>query len=198
VALRELRYNTYVNRSTPLLDTALRDTIVFMLLVYRVLRKKYSRAPFDGEGAYRYGGRWSSPGIRLSYASEHQSLAMLEYFVHLDKDDPPGDLVLAIAEVPDNLARERIEARDLPPSWRESAAPLELARFGDEFAERGEHCLLLVPSVLAPSEYNCLINPGHPGYRRIVVRDVEPLSYDARMFKKQAIGHRRGKRRTAL
>ena len=65
-------------------------------LVYRVLRRAYARIPFDGEGAYRYGGRWSSPGVRLSYTSEHQSLAMLEYFVHLDKDDPPTDLVLAV------------------------------------------------------------------------------------------------------
>jgi len=158
--------------------------------LYRVLRKAYARTPFDGEGAYRYGGRWSSPGTRLSYASEYQSLAMLEYFVHLDVDDPPGDLVLAVAEVPDDLARERVETRSLPANWRESAAPPELARLGDEFAQRGENCLLLVPSVLAPSEHNCLINPEHRDYKRIVVRGVEPLSYDSRMFRKRR-GHRR-------
>ena len=45
-------------------------------LVYRVLRRAYARIPFDGEGAHRYGGPWSSPGVRLSYASEHQSLAI--------------------------------------------------------------------------------------------------------------------------
>ena len=156
-----------------------------MSRIYRVLRKKYAGTPFDGEGAYRYGGRWSSPGTRLSYASEHQSLAMLEYFVHLDKDDPPGDLVLAVAQVPDDLTREKVAAGHLPASWREPAAPSELARFGDEFAQRGEHCLLLVPSVLAPNENNCLINPAHPDYRKIVVREVEPLSYDPRMFRKQ-------------
>jgi RES domain-containing protein len=158
--------------------------------LYRVLRKAYARTPFDGEGAYRYGGRWSSPGTRLSYASEYQSLAMLEYFVHLDVDDPPGDLVLAVAEVPDDLVRERIEARSLPANWRESAAPPELARMGDEFAQRGKNCLLLVPSVLAPSENNCLINPEHRDYKRIVVRDLEPLSYDSRMFRKRR-SHRR-------
>jgi len=27
--------------------------------------------PFDGEGAYRFGARWSSPGVRLTYAAEH-------------------------------------------------------------------------------------------------------------------------------
>lgn len=147
-----------------------------------MLRKAYARAPFDGEGAYRYGGRWSSPGTRLSYASEHQSLAMLEYFVHLDQDDPPGDLVLAVADLPDDLERETIDARKLPRNWREPAAPPELVRLGDGFAERGQHCLLLVPSVLAPNENNCLINPAHPDYKKIRVRAPEPLSYDPRMF----------------
>jgi RES domain-containing protein len=160
--------------------------------VYRILRRTYARSPFDGEGAYRYGGRWSSPGIRLSYASEHQSLAMLEYFVHLDKDDPPGDLVLAIAEIPDDLNREQLEVNDLSVNWREAAPPPELARFGDEFAQNGEHCLLLVPSVLVPNENNYLINPAHPDYKRIVVRELEPLSYDSRMFGAPR-SHRRGK-----
>jgi RES domain-containing protein len=156
------------------------------------LRKRYSRSPFDGEGAYRYGGRWSSPGTRLSYASEHQSLALLEYFVHLDKDDPPSDLVIAVADVPDGLARERIDAGKLPRNWRAAAAPAELTRYGDEFVQRGEHCLLLVPSVLAPDENNCLINPGHSDYRRIVVGAVSPLSYDRRMFTAQRT-YRRGR-----
>ena len=155
-----------------------------MSRVYRILRKSYARSPFDGEGAYLYGGRWSSPGTRLSYASEHQSLAMLEYFVHLDKDDPPDDLVLAVAEIPNDLEHKTIEVADLPNHWRESAAPPELARFGDEFAHQGAFCLLLVPSVLAPSENNCLINPSHPDYRRLVIREAEPLHYDPRMFGK--------------
>jgi RES domain-containing protein len=150
--------------------------------VYRVLRKKYARSPFDGEGAYRYGGRWSSPGVRLSYASEHQSLALLEYFVHLDKDDPPSDLVLAVAEIPDDLIQKRVEITQLSPNWRNPAAPAELARIGDEFVRKGESCLLLVPSVLAPNENNCLINPAHPDFRRIVIRESEPLTYDPRMF----------------
>jgi RES domain-containing protein len=151
-------------------------------LVYRILRKPYARGPFDGEGAYRFGGRWSSPGVRLSYASEHQSLAMLEYFVHVDKDNPPTDLVLAVAEIPDDLGRERIDPKALPANWRDAAAPPDLARFGDAFAERAKHCLLLVPSVLAPSEHNYLLNPAHSDFKKIVVRNTEPLNYDSRMF----------------
>lgn len=113
--------------------------------------------------------------------------------MHLDKDDPPADLVIATAEVPDDLARERVEASDLPRNWREAAAPAQLVRVGDDFVRRGEHCLLVVPSAVAPAENNCLINPGHPDYKRIVVREVLPISYDPRMFVKQRT-HRKERR----
>ena len=107
---------------------------------------------------------------------------MLEYFVHLDNDDTPSDLALAVAEVPDDLRREEVEISHLPANWRAPAAPPELTRIGDEFVERGKHCLLVVPSALAPDEHNCLINPGHPEFKRIVIRKPEPLAYDPRMF----------------
>jgi RES domain-containing protein len=162
-------------------------------LIYRILRRAYARAPFDGEGAYRYGGRWSSPGTRLAYTSEHQSLAMLEYFVHLDKEDPPLDLVFAIAEVPDDVAQERVTVDDLPEDWREPTAPPDLARLGDEFVQRGEYCVLIVPSALAPAENNWLINAGHPDHKKIDIHEVAPLNYDPRMFAKKT-GHGRRKR----
>jgi RES domain-containing protein len=153
--------------------------------VYRVLRKAYARAPLDGESAYLYGGRSSSAGTRLAYTSEHQSLAMLEYFVHLDADDAPPDLVLVTAEIPDDLPRVRVGANDLPPDWRRAPAPAELARIGDEFVEKGEHCILIVSSALAPHENNWLLNPRHAAFHKIAVLGIEPLSYDSRMFATQ-------------
>jgi RES domain-containing protein len=157
--------------------------------VFRVLRAAYARNPFDGEGAYRYGGRWSSPGTRLVYTSEHQSLAMLEYFVHLDPEDAPDDLALATADVPDNLSRKRLQASDLPANWRETPAPPELASIGDEFVKTAETCLLVVPSALAVNENNWLINPQHPEFKKITLHAPEALRYDPRMFRKR--GHRR-------
>jgi len=152
--------------------------------VFRVLRAAYARAPFDGEGAYRYGGRWSSPGTRLAYASEHQSLAMLEYFVHLDPEDPPDDLVLATADVPESLRRERVEASAVPANWRDVPAPPKLAEIGDEFWKKGKNCVLVVPSALAVRENNWLINPQHSDFKQITINRAEPLSYDPRMFGK--------------
>jgi RES domain-containing protein len=151
-----------------------------------VLRAAYARIPFDGEGAYLYGGRWSSPGTRVAYASEHQSLAMLEYFVHLDPEDAPADLVLATAEVDDSVSRKRLEAADLLRNWRDVPAPPALAQIGDDFVKKAETCLLLVPSALAVQENNWLINPQHPEFKKIVLHVAEPLRYDPRMFGRSA------------
>ncbi len=161
-----------------------------MSAVFRVLRAAYARTPFDGEGAYRYGGRWSSPGTRLAYTSEHQSLAMLEYFVHLDPEDSPEDLVLAIADIPEEVSRERVALSKLPAHWRETPAPPELAQIGDDFVKRAASCVLLVPSALAMSESNWLVNPQHSDFRLMVQHLAEPLRYDPRMFRRGQRGRK--------
>jgi RES domain-containing protein len=146
------------------------------------LRRAFARAPFDGEGAYLYGGRWSSPGTRIAYSSEHQSLAMLEYFVHLDSDHAPDDLVLVAAQLPDNIPRLQLKPDQLPALWRRSPAPPQLAQIGDEFARKAERCCLIVPSALSPNENNCLFNPLHPEFRHLIVSAPKALNYDPRMF----------------
>src|SRR5437868_497458 len=103
---------------------------------------------------------------------------MLEYFVHLDPDDAPEDLVLATADVPDSLSREMVQAKDMPADWRETPAPPELARIGDEFVKKAEKCLLIVPSALAMNENNWLVNPQHAEFKEIGMNLPEPLRYD--------------------
>jgi RES domain-containing protein len=151
--------------------------------VYRILRKPYSKKPFDGEGAYRFGGLWSSPGVRLAYAAEHLSLAIVEYFVHIDPEDPPRDLVVVTADVPDGVPRVSIAPRRLPRGWRQTPAPPALAAIGDEFVRRARAAVLTVPSVLAPSESNWLINPRHAACARIRVNPAETFQYDSRFFR---------------
>lgn len=110
---------------------------------------------------------------------------MLEYFVHLDADEAPPDLVLVTADIPDDLPNDRVAVDKLPSHWRRSPAPAELARIGDEFVEKGERCILIVPSALAPHENNWLLNPQHASFRKIDVSGIEPLNYDRRMFATQ-------------
>ena len=154
-----------------------------MTRVYRILRKPYAKTPLDGEGAYRFGGRWSSTGTRIAYTAEHLSLAMLEYFIHIEADDPPRDLVAVAAEIPDSVSRHPLAARALPANWRESPAPAELAAIGDRFVAERKFAILIVPSALAPAEANWLINPQHPEFSRIRLLPTERFEYDSRFFR---------------
>jgi RES domain-containing protein len=96
-------------------------------------------------------------------------------------------------EIPDELTRERVKVDKLSSKWRDPAAPPELAHFGDEFAQRAESCLPMLPSVLAPSENNCLINRVHSDCNRIAVLELETLRCGPRMFGKQHSRHQHPK-----
>ena len=153
-----------------------------MTRVYRILRKRYAKTPFDGEGSFRFGGRWSSPGTRLVYTSERLSLAMIEYHIHIGSDDSPPDLVVASADVPNSVSRTKIATSRLGLDWRESPAPPHLAAIGDSFVAKGTTAILIVPSVLCLLESNWLINPRHPDFRRVRVNKSASFYYDRRFF----------------
>jgi len=153
-----------------------------LIRVYRIVRKPYAKTPLDGEGPYRFGGRWSSPGTRIAYTAEHLSLAMIEYFVHIEASDPPKDLVIVAADIPEDVSRVVLTPRKLPPNWRRAPAPPGLAVIGDAFAVERKSAVLVIPSALVPSESNWLINPLHPEFPRIRVHPAEPFDYDARFF----------------
>jgi RES domain-containing protein len=153
-----------------------------LIRVYRIVREPYAKTPLDGEGSYRFGGRWSSPGTRLAYTAEHLSLAMVEYFVHIEASDPPKDLVVVAADIPDTVSRVALTQEELPSHWRQVPAPASLAVIGDTFAIERKSAILVLPSALVPSESNWLVNPLHPEFAEIQVNAAEPFGYDARFF----------------
>jgi RES domain-containing protein len=153
-----------------------------LIRVYRIVREPFSKKPLDGEGSYLFGGRWSSPGVRLAYTAEHLSLAILEYYVHIESSDPPKDLVVVAADIPRGLPRKVLTPVELPANWRQVPAPPDLAAVGDSFAKERKSAILVLPSALAPSESNWLINPLHPRFAEIKVHPPEPFHYDARLF----------------
>ena len=102
--------------------------------------------------------------------------------VHIDADNPPKDLVVVTAEVPDSVPRRSIPVKKLPGNWRDSPAPAELARFGDEFVRDRREAILVVPSSVAPAESNWLLNPQHTDFSRIRLRSSEQFRYDTRLF----------------
>jgi len=119
----------------------------------------------------------------MVYTAENLSLAILEYLVHLDPEHPPTDLVLAQAEVPDDLPRIHQDESSLPKDWRRSPAPEELAEIGRKFVTEAKAAILIIPSALAPADHNWLINLDHPDFRKIRLMEPIPFAWDPRLVK---------------
>jgi RES domain-containing protein len=141
-----------------------------------------SHAAFDGEGARRYGSRWTPKGVAAVYTSATLSLAALERFVHTDPDLEPADLVAVAVDVGDGIPIQALDIGQLPPDWRQYPAPDALGRLGGEWLATAHTAILAVPSVVIPHERNYVLNPEHADFPRLVVGALEPFSFDPRMW----------------
>ncbi len=117
----------------------------------------------------------------MAYASEHLSLALLEYLANLDPSDPPNDLVVARAEIPEGVRSVEIKVPELPPDWTKYPAPGALADIGDAFIAAKTAAVLIVPSALVPGERNFMLNPAHADYAAIALHPPEPITLDYRL-----------------
>ena len=155
------------------------------MIVWRLCRRKYSRAPLDGEGARKYGGRWNHKGIQLVYCSSTLSLCALEYLVHLQADLIPNDLVSISIELPDSMSIKNVEPEELPRGWQAYPAPSEPQDLGTKWARSRESLALRVPSSLIPIEYNYVVNPGHEEFSEVLVKETKPFKLDPRLVRKR-------------
>ena len=151
--------------------------------VWRITSARYAERALDGEGARLYGGRWNHPGTAVVYCSATLSLAALEYFVHLEPELAPPDLVTIAADLPAGLPLETLEIEALPPDWRIYPAPEKLKDLGTGWVRSGRTAVLLVPSAVIPPEMNVLLNPAHSDFAKIRSREAQPFSFDPRMWK---------------
>lgn len=142
---------------------------------------------FDGEGARRFGGRWNRPGTSVIYCAATLALAMLELLMRLDRDVAPPEVVAYYADVPDEVATERVDAEALPGDWWRYPAPQHLQDLGSSWAASLSSLLLYVPSVvlgvspqLVAGDRNVVVNPRHPDFPRVRARSVR-LRLDPRL-----------------
>jgi RES domain-containing protein len=147
---------------------------------WRIVKARHAADAFSGEGARIAGGRWSSPGVRMVYTAETQTLAMLEMLVHLGRASALSAYVLFSCVFDDALV-ERLDVATLPPDWRRSPAPPTCQRIGDDWIRRGSSVALRVPTVLADGEWNYLVNPQHADFRRVVIAGPRRFTFDPRL-----------------
>lgn len=129
------------------------------------------------------GGRWNLRGTPVVYTSATLSLAAFEYFVNVDPDEAPSDLVAVPADIPETLKVSSMVVARLPRNWRAAPAPGALGQMGSAWAHGGKTAVLAVPSAVIPQERNYLLNPLHPAFPRIRIGAAQPFAFDPRMWK---------------
>ncbi len=154
------------------------------ITVYRICKTKYSAAAFDGEGAYRLGGRWNSRGTCLIYTAGSLALAALEMLVHLEDETLLADYSYLPAQLDKNLILPVGEFRALPPEWSASPPPRSIQQIGDEWARSLISPVLEVPTSVIPLEKNYLLNPAHRDFHRIALGEAKKFVFDERLIKK--------------
>lgn len=133
---------------------------------YRLVKRKWLKSAFDGEGARLYGGRWNSKGKACVYLASSVSLAMLEVMVHLE-DYQLLDEYSLLEVAFDEEALMRLPYDRLPDDWLVEPAPASTAAIGDSWLDSQSSLVLAVPSVVVPRETNYLVNPEHTDFKAI-------------------------------
>lgn len=152
-----------------------------MATAYRLLKARYRKTAFTGEGARRYGGRWNFPGTPMVYLATSVSLAVLETLVHLGDPGPLSAYVLIPVTYPPALL-ERLDSRRLPADWDHLPATEGTRRIGEAFVARGRRPLLRVPSAVVPEAYDLLLNPAHPDAGRVRPGPARAFRFDPRLL----------------
>lgn len=149
------------------------------MIAFRIANRRHP--VFDGTGAAEYGGRWNSPGRPLIYAATSLSLAMLEQLAQTGTGRLPSDQVSVEITIPDAVAIETAAANDIP-GW-EAADRRASRAYGDRWLTERRSCILLIPSVIVPTEHNVAINPAHGDFARITASAPRPLKWEERLKK---------------
>ena len=147
---------------------------------WRIVKSRFADDVLSGEGARRYGGRWTSPGLPVVYTAEHASLAVLEVLVNLGSPRVLGAYVILSVDFEEAMIR-RVQADELPAGWRASPPLQALREIGDTWLRSKASAVLGVPSAVLPMESNYLLNPVHADFGRLKAGRAEPFVFDPRL-----------------
>lgn len=148
---------------------------------WRLFPERFRKTAFTGVGGLYVASRWNHLGTEMVYTATSPALAALEYFVNLESNEAPFDLLLAEAAVPDELV-EQLDLGLLPANWRQ-LNNLACRDLGSGWAASGRSVALQVPSVVVDGDWNMLLNPKHANFSKIKLIAPKPFRYDARMFR---------------
>lgn len=149
------------------------------MIIYRISSPQYSD-DLSGTGAKLFGARWNSKGVAMLYCTASISLALLEMLVHTQFHDYKKELDLMYVSLPDNITVPTLDVQKLKSNW---IADEGYSRFvGDEFIRSNQNPVLRVPSAVVQEEFNYLLNPQHPEFKKIKLTKTRSFRPDKRLF----------------
>lgn len=152
------------------------------LTVWRIVQKRHAETAWNGAGAALYPGRWNAAGTPIVYAAESRALALLEILANLGEAAALDRYVLISARFGKRLCRT-LGPRELPKGW-DTTPPADATRaLGTAWCQGNGSVALKVPSVLVPGEFNVLLNPRHPEFRKVRMGAAEPVRIDRRLVR---------------
>jgi RES domain-containing protein len=151
------------------------------LTVFRLGKSTYRAELFGGQGGLFASGRWTPRGQLVVYTSASISLALLEYTVNYRRRGWVPATVLGRATIPANVKMDTVLPDALPKRWFAANPPTQLQRIGEQWLRRGETAVLKVPSAIVIEEWNYLLNPLHPDFRKLTITTPKPFSFDRRV-----------------
>ena len=154
------------------------------MLLWRLSERRWA-GRFDGGYGLLHDGRWNTVGHAVTYAATSAALCILEKLVHVEDPALLPALSMIVYAVADGLPRTEIGLDALSPEWRWRET--ETQARGDDWHERGETCLLFVPSTLVPlpgsPDRNVLIHNARPDTAAAIrIERAEPFALDGRLF----------------
>src|SRR4029077_10115544 len=152
-----------------------------MASAWRIVRASREKTAFTGEGPWRYGGRWNSPGVHVVYVSEHQSTAAFEVFANRVPFILGEKYKAFHLQWPDSLT-EIFPVKKLPADWRISPASRSTMEIGAHWVREGRSAVLALPSAISPADINFLLNPDHPDFKRIRIHPAIDFDFDPRLL----------------
>jgi RES domain-containing protein len=150
----------------------------------RLWRVGHGQYPlWSGEGARLYGGRWSPKGCAVIYTCENYSLCILEILANLKARRFPSNFVRSEMEIPAGVSVERVDISTVP-GWDHPSDLRVPQGFGEQWVREARSLLLYVPSVVVEGlEWNVVINPNHPEFKRTRTQPPSPVQWDTRLLR---------------
>jgi RES domain-containing protein len=151
------------------------------MIVFRISKNPYAH-DLSGRGAEKAGGRWNSRGIPVLYTSQSRALATLELVVHMSFGYLPKDFKLTSIELSEDYGLREIAEKDLPEDWKQYPFSTVTQKIGNEWIRQVDALILKVPSVVVQEEFNYLVNPLHPDFKYVKIKEVKAFEFDLRLF----------------